>query len=1480
MNMGDLVALFANWTLCLDSDGGIHNDHVHVESGGSGSVSDLNSGGGSLPRSGSDKDLLDDLDGFEELEKDKKKGDDDDALNASSEVKSRKKKKQKRFRQFYRSVRRFLGWSDILQDEEEDMLDKLCGMMHGQVGTVFKRFDADDSGEIDREEFTALCVHAIGEVSDEEMSNLFNFFDGDKKGLITFEMLQKRLKDAENRKSTDKSQNKLRSFVLERNGWLHKILIRLRLLASFFYLLVVPYEICFIHTAPNADSDTSFSFFFVGWCVDITLYIDMISKFHLNYVNKYSVEVYKLRKIRKHYLAHGFAYDFIALIPIDILFYLAMGEGRLAALGYFRLLRLLRLVDIFNYFGAKRAKATKNRIRVELQILFVMLFACVHLAACIWFSLTSSPTDNTYLKNYHNTYDKFGSDKENPMMYEPYLLSLYWVTGTLTTMGQGGGDLMPQNLQERFFAIFLMVFNLSIYAYILGAISNLFMSADEAIVERRNEISALEKYISDNKLSTGLETEIRGAMRNQGGEGSGVSADEERSVFKKLSHSLQVEVSRYTCSALVNRVFAFSGCDEHFKDNVCCELNEENFAPGTFIAKENEPCTSLYTIATGLVEIIVHDSDDDTDLVTMEVTEGACIGEMSFFFNMRHSESARASVTSFVRVFALEKNDYNRLIKLYPHEEERITQNVLSTRIGGGGKKSGGSVSDGASSTGFSSDGGSSGGGSSNGDSSTDGGSEGTTNTAGGGQAMNEIAKAVEKKRLTKANEVNYALCLAAAKNNIPFLEATISKDKNFHQRHYFGRTPLHVASGEGCLEVVRLLVPLMDDLNKVDSRKNTCLMDAVRSCHKDVAKYLKANGASLNEDFASIELSDACSKGDTEKVDLLLRLGTNPSLNPPGRRRGASRRRRSASHMASSNNHIDCIKLLIKSYANLNTYDAWSGTPLADAVRHSHVEMQDVLRAHGAKLKEVGLCTAAAAGNIAKIKLMCDNGANINVTNYIGRTMLHLACSNKQPSVIEYLLSHKTLDLNCVDWYGGTPLDDAEREGHSSISVMIKEAGGLPSSHPSLRETVTLMQSKRDEEKNKAESKRKEDENFDKKRKLMLAKVSKIGQIAVSDMTTLRRLWDSLLLSLQSHTWKKQQALDKAPKPTLTDTLKHFRNSFRDFMKGQYALTLFDFYEVVRRYREVCEELDVGERNTLVAEIWDEYCDESSPSFVQMKPDLLKSIKEKMVEYEMEFDDPEGYVRFTKEKIIEKEKKAANRVMYDSLGRYIGNNDDANDLDNQPSIFVFVEKELEMMMMRDFMDGYFGSPEFKNVHKHPSGRTWRVLLMCEKALGLCVKIENELAVVLEEMVLVNEMKSMYSGSNGLDNLTKEGARDLKTNLTNFREKIEMICVITKTNFAKGFRKASVLHNQKTGEFVSANAGMLGMGAGGGTGLAELVGNVEDDTRGLKKERSTSNVSGLTSEEEGESEKRKPMPVGRGMLKKQGSRVNGFDVIG
>jgi hypothetical protein len=327
------------------------------------------------------------------------------------------------------------------------------------------------------------------------------------------------------------------------------------------------------------------------------------------------------------------------------------------------------------------------------------------------------------------------------------------------------------------------------------------MSADEKIVQSRNEISAVERYITSNKLSSKLELEIRSAMRRDLTMTTGeISQEEEREVFLQLSHSLQVEVTRYTCSALINKVSAFDSCNQHFKDSVSTSLQEETFSPGTFLVKKNEPCTALIVIASGVAEIMGGDDKllgDGAEVFRRELAAGGVVGQMAFFFGMRHLSSVRSPARSFVSAFIMQKPTYDRLMKLYPAEEDQIMHNVLQSidLMRGKGECS-------RSASGKSSTDGSSVNNSEDQPASVLSGSE-TSFEIEAKTEVDEMSRAVTKKKIERFSESNYALCLAAKEGNIEALKKALLKDPDLMKRNYFGRTPLHVAASEGLMECV-----------------------------------------------------------------------------------------------------------------------------------------------------------------------------------------------------------------------------------------------------------------------------------------------------------------------------------------------------------------------------------------------------------------------------------------------------------------------------------------------------------------------------------------------------------------------------------------------------------------------------------------------------------------------------------------------------
>ncbi|EKX42413.1 hypothetical protein GUITHDRAFT_73954, partial [Guillardia theta CCMP2712] len=153
----------------------------------------------------------------------------------------------------------------------------------------------------------------------------------------------------------------------------------------------------------------------------------------------------------------------------------------------------------------------------------------------------------------------------------------------------------------------------------------------------------------------------------------------------------------------------------------------------------------------------------------------------------------------------------------------------------------------------------------------------------------------------------------------------------------------------------------------------------------------------------------------------------------------------RTALHLAASEGHVDVVEYLLEKKADANFRDRTGGTPLSDALRHKHERIQEILRMSGGQLKGIDiateLCSAAAEGDVAKLKALIVNGANPESADANNRTALHLAASNGEVTVLDHLvrLLDPPMNLDALDSFGGTPLDDAYRHG-KRVAIAILE--------------------------------------------------------------------------------------------------------------------------------------------------------------------------------------------------------------------------------------------------------------------------------------------------------------------------------------------------------------------------------------------------------------------------------------------------------
>lgn len=140
---------------------------------------------------------------------------------------------------------------------------------------------------------------------------------------------------------------------------------------------------------------------------------------------------------------------------------------------------------------------------------------------------------------------------------------------------------------------------------------------------------------------------------------------------------------------------------------------------------------------------------------------------------------------------------------------------------------------------------------------------------------------------------------------------------------------------------------------------------------------------------------------------------------------------------MASANGHVAVVQYLIQNKASLDAFDRFGRTPLQDALDMGHTKIAQILRIGGATVTNPALartlCSAAAIADFDALKTVELTGGNLGCSDYDGRTAMHLAASEGQLKVVQWLIE-RGVRCNPRDRWGGTPIDDARREGYPAI--------------------------------------------------------------------------------------------------------------------------------------------------------------------------------------------------------------------------------------------------------------------------------------------------------------------------------------------------------------------------------------------------------------------------------------------------------------
>ncbi|CAG5119950.1 unnamed protein product [Candidula unifasciata] len=162
----------------------------------------------------------------------------------------------------------------------------------------------------------------------------------------------------------------------------------------------------------------------------------------------------------------------------------------------------------------------------------------------------------------------------------------------------------------------------------------------------------------------------------------------------------------------------------------------------------------------------------------------------------------------------------------------------------------------------------------------------------------------------------------------------------------------------------------------------------------------------------------------------------------------------RRAIHHAAKNGHLECVRLLLKAGAISNCSDLFGRSPLHLACSRGHVDIVTLLVQQCAHINscrsetgENALHVTATTSHIDVMQVLLDNGGDINATtkqNKGGDTPLHKAVESDQPDMVEYLCQ-RGAQLNVSNLLGKCPIHIASEKGFLlSVSILIHYGASL----------------------------------------------------------------------------------------------------------------------------------------------------------------------------------------------------------------------------------------------------------------------------------------------------------------------------------------------------------------------------------------------------------------------------------------------------
>ena len=272
------------------------------------------------------------------------------------------------------------------------------------------------------------------------------------------------------------------------------------------------------------------------------------------------------RKMALHYVtSRAFKFDVVSSIPFDWLY----GIPKVGvAYTIVRINRIVRIHRIMQFFYQRESRTNwPNFFRILNLLLYLSL--TIHWNACFYFLISMRIGFGSDTWVYPSIEDDNGTLNDYSRLTRQYLVSLYWSTLTLTTIGELPA---PVTDIEHLFVIFDFLVGVLIFAVIVGMVGGIITNMNVRKIDFQCRLDNIKQYMRYRDVGKPLQARVIRWFNYLWANNHSL---DEQAILKSLPDKLHAEIAIHVHFETLRKVQIFEECEVGLLEELVLKLKPQ-----------------------------------------------------------------------------------------------------------------------------------------------------------------------------------------------------------------------------------------------------------------------------------------------------------------------------------------------------------------------------------------------------------------------------------------------------------------------------------------------------------------------------------------------------------------------------------------------------------------------------------------------------------------------------------------------------------------------------------------------------------------------------------------------------------------------------------------------------------------------------------------------------------------------------------------